>query len=636
MENGANSVEIFRKNLEALAKTHPKLAEEVRGHVPSACYDLQRTDGEDPTLVFLCGNRSHPLHSRRNPRVEAQRQLSHLSFDTSSVIVFLGLGLGYAVESLWMNNPDSIAGLLLVERDLGIFHHFLHRRDWRGILANPLVRIAVTDSADEILPAAQSFLPQIMGCGLQFVDHRPSSQLYPKFYTNAVEHLRRFLQQATAEAEFLIRYGKLVQRNAILNLPAMVRSHGLGPLRDFYRGQPAVLVAAGPSLNLNIDALAQSEKNVLIFCVDTAYGLLLRHGIRPDFVAATDPTDLNAKHFESAPDDENVVLLFESDVCPAIPSNWKGRMIFLNSHKAAVNRWIEEIEGPFGSFEQGLSVAHTLFSAASWMGCDPLILIGHDFAYSPDGGTTHATGTALNRGIQKIADGAAQITIKPAGFHPQETREEIVWVLGVRGKQTPTSKTMKVFLDKLSADIRKSNRTVFDATEGGALIEGTIPSRLVQILATLQNPPKPADIVAFLDENRDPQEMNRLTAFEELIEELKHVHVEAQGGCEHAKLLRDHVLKEPSPEVRNTAEWREMDERFWKIYRNQKIQIALEQALFPSLFRFIQQPKKETTMERLEKYLHFFQSLIPLAEEFISLLNESKNKIVEGCSNSLP
>ncbi|MDX9754506.1 MAG: DUF115 domain-containing protein [bacterium] len=616
----------YQQNFAILQKTHPDLAARLHSLVPTSCYAWVETPAGCPTLEINCGKSPVFLHSRHDPLREAQREIQTLTINSPSVFVFLGIGLGYTLEALCASSSPLITGLLLIERNLDFFYHLLHRRDWTPILQNPCTRIVIPDRAVDIIPEIHSLLPQIMGSGLRFIDHRASNQIYADFYTGCVECLRPFLQQAAAESEFLVQFGRLIQRNAILNLPAMCASHGLGPLRDYFKNQPAVLAAAGPSLTHNLDELKPYRDHLLVFSVDTAYPVLQQHGIMPDFVAATDASELNELHFKGIESHPDVVLIFESDVYPSIPRSWAAPMIFVNSEKAAINRWIEKIGGPFGCFEQGLSVAHTLFTAASWLGCNPIILIGHDFAYSKKGGKTHANGTALNRTIQKIAANDTEATIEKSVFHPNPSKEKLTWVLGVRGDLVPTSKPLSVMLSKFAELIHRSPQTVFDATEDGALIDGTIPTKFQSILASLDLHTPPSKIVKFLVDHQDPQDQSRVDSFQNVLDSLEIAKENARKGLALTQELIAYHGQSTEP-VNQNPNWKKIEDLFWELYRNPEIQISLEQALFPSLFMFIKQETNESTLNRLKKYQTVFQSSLDLILEFIPYLKESQSAL---------
>ncbi len=284
---------------------------------------------------------------------------------------------------------------------------------------------------------------------------------------------------------------------------------------------------------------------------------------------------------------------------------------------------METIGGPYGTFEQGLSVAHTQFTAAVWMGCDPIVLIGHDFAYSPDRRTTHAEGTALNRNVETILEGASSVVIAPRPETPEPIQQEIVWVKGVEGGMVPTSKTMAVFLNKFSNDIRKCKAQIYDATEGGAWIKGTQHKRLEEILPTFTYVEEMLDNVEIF-KSRKSSKMDRIfPALETLLSALKQCAVDADNGLRIINLLEER--NEIS--LRECPEWKDMDTLFWNIHRNESLQIALEQALFPSLYQFIQQEKNEPDVNRMGKYKRYFQSVITLVDEFGSLIQSLRTNI---------
>lgn len=621
---------LYQKNLTVLQKTNPELARRISAEPPSPIIHWFHSDTLAPTMELTHPEKIVLYHSRHDPRREAQRQIEALALDSPSVFIFLGTGLGYTVEHLVETYPQFISALLLVERDPGVFYYFLHRKDWTSLLENPRVRIAVPETMGDLTAAARDLLPHIMGNGVRLVDHPPSFEMYGEFYTTAIERLRQFLQQAAAESEFLIHHGALIQRNAITNLPAICASLGLGPLRNFYQNQPAVLIAAGPSLDQNIHHITAHQEHMLVFCVDTAYRIALSHGIQPDFVAATDPSTLNLLHFEGIDNPKPPVLIFESDVHPAIPGRWKGPLLFLNSEKARINRWIEEVAGPFGSFDQGLSVAHTLFNAAEWLGCDPIFLAGFDLAYPRHGGFTHAKGAALNREVNPAQAGDTQVLIQPGPHHPTVTSEAITWVMGIDGQPIPTSKTMAVFLHTLSERVKQSHALVYDTTEGGALIEGTIIRKLADVLPQFASPSPKSPVAPALLELRNPQYAAWVEAIEELTGALRSIRQEAESGLATTQFLHKFASAADPAELPCTPEWKKMDDIFWNLYRNPALKTAVEQALFSSLFLFIRQEKDETPLDRLNKYAQFFQSVAGYSQEFISCLMDAQNQISQS------
>ncbi len=616
---------IFQKNLKALESSQPELAARVKQHSPSPQYEMFLTQSGAYSLMI---HETPPVyfHDRSDPIAEAKNQLKQIDMESPSTLIVMGFGLGYLLEMLWDSNKSKFTAYLLIECDLSLFSYFLQYRDWTTLLTDPRVKIVVSDWPEEVPTAAQALLPQIMGSGVQFLEHTQSVEYYDKFYKQVYEQLRRFLRQASAESEFLARHGALIQRNTIANIPAILKSHGLESFKNQFNNQPAVLIAAGPSLTKNLHQLVEYQERVLLFCVDTAYRIALKHEIIPHFAAATDPTELNEKHFEGIPPSSKTTLLYESDVYPSIPLHWQSHRIFINSTKAPINQWIESTIGPYGTFEQSLTVAHALFTAATHMGCSPIVLIGFDLAFPREGGTTHAQGAALNRKLDHAKVHDTQLRIHGTSFHQDDTLESITWVDGVDGNMVPTSKTMAVFLQTLSASIQKCTSKVYDATEGGALIQGSIPVLLNEILPSLQTTTQLADLVSQLPP--PPVQTNRIfNEIDRLSEGLAHVMEKSREALYIIQQIIPSLSQ--SQQHPNLAEkWKRMDSLFWDIYRNTAMQTVMSQALFPAMFVFIRQEKNETQLIRVDKYRKVFETVIQLGEKFEELLGNVRKQVL--------
>jgi len=100
-----------------------------------------------------------------------------------------------------------------------------------------------------------------------------------------------------------------------------------------------------------------------------------------------------------------------------------------------------------------LSAGNMAFKVAEALGCDPIILIGQDLAFSRDG-RTHATGSVY-------------------GENQQLPLEEMFEVMGNDGESIMTNQTWYSFLRAYEMDLLNYSGTCINATEGGAYITGT-------------------------------------------------------------------------------------------------------------------------------------------------------------------
>lgn len=61
--------------------------------------------------------------------------------------------------------------------------------------------------------------------------------------------------------------------------------------------------------------------------------------------------------------------------------------------------------------------------------------------------------------------------------------------------------------------------------------------------------------------------------------------------------------------MRETADWREMEDRFNRIHGAPAAKIAMEQALFEAIRQFVQKERLENTAPRIEKYRRYFEAV---------------------------
>ncbi|MEW6233922.1 MAG: 6-hydroxymethylpterin diphosphokinase MptE-like protein [Candidatus Omnitrophota bacterium] len=609
----------YARNLDALRKTRPELADAIDRAAPDPRhYRLLDTRSGAPTLEIIADDgKAEFWHSRYDPLREAERDISSIDHSSIYIPLFAGCGLGYSLRLLWDRHREEFFDLVLVERDAGILRLAMEVTRLDDILSDPRVYIHIGEDLNAWGELVRKITPALVSGKLQAVVHPPSQKLYRAYYQNAFEILRQRMRLARAEFDLMIRSGATIQKNLWLNLPAAVHSFGLREAGNLLNKRPAIVVAAGPSLDKNAFLLRQAQSGFTIFCVDTAYRTLKNQGVDPDFVVSTDPTELNAKHFENVVPAPNTILAFDPEVYFAIPARWPHRRMFLNLEKAAFTRWLEETAGPYGYLPKGGSVGHTAFYLARELGADPIIFVGLDLAFDPEGGTTHAAASALRREHGKIEEGVLQADLGPR-FNARPLREEIVWVNGVRGKLVPTSQIMALYIRQFGEEFRRTQAKIIDATEGGALLDGTEIMTLEEALrryalqeATLRQ--RLAELQPSASSlSRLREEIQRIA---EALESMAPLAAEGIGLC--VQLAPQTAA---GAALRETPEWERIGECFNALYQSQEIKIAMEQTLFSAVYYFIQKERFDRTDIRLNKYKNYFESYQALRPSFRELL----------------
>ena len=228
---------------------------------------------------------------------------------------------------------------------------------------------------------------------------------------------------------------------------------------DKYKNKPVVCVAAGPSLDKNIDVLKEYQDQVLIIAADTILEKLLKNDIIPDIVGVLERIDKVYNYFfkdliENNNLPEEITLISEGIAPPKLYNNFPGTIISVFRDNVPSEQWfVNNIKGVTG-FNTGNSVANLNFSIACALECSPIVLVGQDLAYD-ENGQAHSSETKY----EEVGE--------------NDNPKEQVYVEGYNGEKLKTRKWWKIFKDWFEYRIADTGVQCIDATEGGAHIEGT-------------------------------------------------------------------------------------------------------------------------------------------------------------------
>ena len=263
------------------------------------------------------------IHGRR-PLEEAEAWLSSSlpPGDMPGSICVIGAGAGWVVDAIERRSVGT--RVLVLEPEPQLAQAMLARRDWRPLIdAGRLLVLAGPhfQGADVawrlVVPAAANPLRLVHPV---IAAARPeASRAAGRVYGRAVADAR-----ANDEAR-----GRLQHRyfcNTLANRSAIRASADVSALAGAFPGVPAVLLAAGPSLDRNLEALAGIRQRALVIAVDTALRPCLVAGLEPHLVVAVDPTEVNARHLVGLPPLPRTRLVTEPSLPPEVLEAFTGRL----------------------------------------------------------------------------------------------------------------------------------------------------------------------------------------------------------------------------------------------------------------------------------------------------------------------
>lgn len=406
------------------------------------------------------------LHSRHDPIAEAQAWAQSVTVDGTYCFILCGLGLGHHAKALFARlKGDAI--LVCVEPSLPTLSTALAHVDLTELLASPRF-ILLTDDEKSRLHAKLQPHATLMMLGTQVLRHAPSARVAEPEHQRVVAAITEFITFTRMGLLTLVSNAKLTCRNIAMNLAAYVTTPPIDLLKDHFAGCPGVVISAGPSLARNIDQLADLKGKAVLCAVQTALRPLMDRGIVPDFVTSLDFHEMSRKFFEGVGDLSGVHLVAEPKASWHVIDPYPGPISLLD------NSWARLVLGDELAARDGLpagaTVAHLAFYLATHLGCDPIIFVGQDLAFT--GHVFYVPGVEIHKAWRGELNRFNSIEQKE-WERIARNRQILRRVPGFDGGDLYTDELLFTYLEQFERDIAASPVRVINATEGGARIRGT-------------------------------------------------------------------------------------------------------------------------------------------------------------------
>lgn len=247
-------------------------------------------------------------------------------------------------------------------------------------------------------------------------------------------------------------------------------------------GVPAVCVGGGPSVDRQIDALRAVRDRVLVIGVNTSAPALLAAGITPDIVVTCEAKAVAESMADSV---RGSVLVPGLHVNRAIWDLPAERIAPALSMEGAFGVWLCEQLG-CEPIEIGGSAGTLTGGVARILGCNPIILLGHDCCSDPETGALYSSqaqwaGTTVERkdGAVRVhrseAKRAADASVR-GGDQPEADEEHIVHVPSWDGEGEVICHgpydALRQWWEESAVAAPFRGRTLINASVGGARLYG--------------------------------------------------------------------------------------------------------------------------------------------------------------------
>lgn len=478
---------IYLRNLAHIWRHDPALAMRIDAIPDGARYPVERTRSNEWTLAVPdAEGRPVYLHSRYDPAAEAARLIDAVETDDQYGFFVSGFGLGYHLRVLRDRiSPEAI--IVVSEPDLRLVATALACVDLSGVLSGGRLIIITDDDKARLHQCLQPHTALVM-LGSRFVHHPPSMRIAGDFHSRTRGLITEFVGFARTSLVTLVNNAQITCRNIANNIGVYASTTSIGVVERHFAGHPAIIVSAGPSLRRNIDQLGAIRDRAVIVAVQTTLKALLERGIVPHFVTSLDYHEVSSQYFEGVSGLEQIHLVAEPKATWHVLDRYPGPISVLDNAYARL--LIGDTLAPRAALPPGATVAHLAFYLARYLGCDPIIFIGQDLAYT--GYVYYSPGMEIHRSWRSEIN----------RFNAMETKE---WertarmgkmlrrTVDAEGRKIYTDDLLFTYLEQFERDIAQTAARVINATEGGARIRGTEHMSLAEAAARYCTAPLPPE-----------------------------------------------------------------------------------------------------------------------------------------------
>ncbi|EHU9319631.1 motility associated factor glycosyltransferase family protein, partial [Campylobacter jejuni] len=370
-----------------------------------------------------------------------------------------GFGNGVLFKALLQNKNHQ--HIVVFEKDIEIIWIMFHILDFSHELQNARLIVLNTNKLEiQDYNELCSFKPFFQFSRIYFLELM--SHYYERFHEDVLELNKKLAENFKNS---IVSHGNdpldALQgiEQFVYNLPQMITHPSYKELLSKRKGisDTAIIVSTGPSLTKQLPLLKKYASKATIFCADSSYPILAKHGIKPDYVCMLERTEITAEFFnhDFGEFDKDIMFICAGVVHPKAIEYLKGR----NRKYLIIPRYLYfpiYIKLKYFDFLYNTpSVAHMSYFLSVLLNHKNIIFIGQDLAYA-ENGNSHPDDYQNS-----------------ANYESQMYEHILTEAYGGK-KEIKTHEFWIFFKQILEAMIIKYHITTYNCTEGGARIEGTI------------------------------------------------------------------------------------------------------------------------------------------------------------------
>ena len=463
----------FDSNLSIIKTAFPETWRQiiVAGEMKTPdAYDFQveETKSGVPTLRVEKDGKSLYLHSKYDPPREAQALIAQFTeVEKETTVVFYGTGLGYQINTFLQKYPT--VSYYIYEPVPALLKAYLTHQSLKDLPGRNLQDIILGTYEQEIYRIFRHLIDKSQG-KLLLVELPMHKQIFASEYEKFLELFQRTVKNKRTELHTNYAFQKRWIINSIKNFKEVLATPNIVmEAKGRFKNKPALLVAAGPSLNEEIENLRYIKENDLayIFSVGSAINTLIHYRVYPHAACTYDPSERNQIVFEKLKREgiKEIPLVFGSSVGYETLENYPGQKYhMITSQDTVANYFLKtKEEDRLDLVSDAPTIAAVTLQLLHTLGFDPIVLVGQNLAYR--GREKHAAGVDYSSGVT------------------EQERENGLWVKDVYGREVLTNEGFNLMRKKLESYIKSfTDCKVINTTKDGAAIEGSVFLELDKVI----------------------------------------------------------------------------------------------------------------------------------------------------------
>lgn len=373
------SEHLFQNNLEIWAKTFPKQAF-MLPYVD--CIQLEFCTSEKGELNLK--GPSFFYHDNQGVVEEANEWFKKLDLGDVPALFVFGVGLGYYYNAVktWLRE-DKKRRLVFLENDLAVIHRLFETKLGAEILQDSQVQLIYFRDLNDDEASFEILYWNFAMSRLNVSALHSYAAEHQILYEDLKHKIAYDAAVKNALVDEYLRYGGAFFINFYQNMLCMADSYLGNRFFGKFPKVPAIICGAGPSLEKNLPLLGKLLDRAVVFAGGSALNVLNAANFQPHFGAGIDPNPMQYARMSTNQGFEVPFFYRNRMFHNAFKKIHGPRLYITGCGGYDIAEYFEEKFGiKSGFLDEGHNVVNFSVEVAYAMGCDPIIFVGMDLAFT--------------------------------------------------------------------------------------------------------------------------------------------------------------------------------------------------------------------------------------------------------------